>query len=324
MGQPPRLKSSFIYLANAVNDLRGNLSVLALVLAPPILISSLCLLPDAINIQALVARHFGAGVHAVAFIPAQMPYLPVSPNEPLPVPDWAVNILQITSIFVTLAVNLVVLCTLNRIQSGVREPTVVGEALAVYRRAIAMTPSFLWVVALQLLVIAVAVLLLLVPETIVLSLMYSHIVLDLRLIVLPAVLALFWIYFAQCALVLDGYSSFPALLYSRELVRGRFFRVATRFVVFLAMWSGYNAWAGGAFFLISRILGPVGVLTGTVGVVLFLIDLTAVAVAYATIAFFIAAGVRLYQDLVAFINQKAAFARGMAPLKTANLASLET
>ena len=46
---PVRLKSSFIYLANAVNDLRGNWSVLAVVLAPMLLLAALCLLPDALK-----------------------------------------------------------------------------------------------------------------------------------------------------------------------------------------------------------------------------------------------------------------------------------
>ena len=44
-------KASFIYLANAVNDLRGNWMIVALVLAPLVLISALCLLPDALNLQ---------------------------------------------------------------------------------------------------------------------------------------------------------------------------------------------------------------------------------------------------------------------------------
>lgn len=293
----PRLKSSFIYLANAVNDLRGNVGLLAIVLAPLVLISALCLLPDAINLQSVVARHFGAGIHSVSLIPAQVPYTPAAPPEPLPVPKWAVMALQIASIVVTLIVNLVVLCTLDHIQKGAREPGIVGEALAVYRRSIELMPAFFWIALLQVLVIAVGVVLL----------------------VIPGVLAFIWVYFAQYALVLDSRRSWPALLYSRDLMRGRFFKVAVRVLVFLAVWSGYNAWAGGTFIVISRVLGPVAVLTGTVGTIVFLIDLLAVAVAYATVAFFLAAGARLYQDLVAFTNQEAALAREMAPLKTATL-----
>ena len=37
-----RLRSSFIYLANAVNDLRGNWIIVAVVLAPLVLASALC------------------------------------------------------------------------------------------------------------------------------------------------------------------------------------------------------------------------------------------------------------------------------------------
>ncbi len=295
--QQPRLKSSFIYLANAVNDLRGNVGVLALVLAPLVLIAALCLLPDAINLQAIVARHFGAGIHAVSLTPAQVPYTPAAPAEPLPVPNWAVRVLQIASILVTLTVNLVVLCALDRIQRGARESGAIGEALAVYRRSFELLPAFFWIVLLQLLAIAVGVVLL----------------------VVPGVLAFVWVYFAQYALVLDSRRSWPALLYSRDLMRGRFFKVAVRVLVFLAVWSGYNAWAGGTFVVISRILGPVAVLTGKVGTIVFLTDLLAVAVAYATVAFFIAAGARLYQDLVAFTDQEAATARELAPLKTASL-----
>lgn len=298
VAQQPRLKSSFIYLANAVNDLRGNVGVLALVLAPLVLIASLCLLPDAINLQAMVVRHFGPGIHSVSLTPAQVPYTPAAPSEPLPVPNWAVTVLQIVSIVITLIVNLVVLCTLDRIQSGAREPGAIGEALAVYRRSIELLPAFFWIALLQVLVIAVGVVLL----------------------VIPGVLAFIWVYFAQYALVLDSRHSWPALLYSRDLMRGRFFKVAVRVVVFLAVWSGYNAWAGGTFIVISRILGPVAVLTGTVGTIVFMLDLLAVAVAYATVAFFLAAGARLYQDLVAFTDQEAAAAREMAPLKTATLA----
>jgi len=294
----PRLKSSFIYLANAVNDLRGNVGLLGLVLAPLVLISALCLLPDAINLQSVVARHFGAGIHSVSLIPAQVPYRPAAPpSEPPPVPYWAVMTLQIASIVVTLLVNLVVLCTLDHIQKGDRVPGVVGGALAVYRRSVELVASFFWIALLQVLVIAVGVVLL----------------------VIPGVLAFIWVYFAQYALVLDSRRSWPALLYSRDLMRGRFFKVAVRVVVFLAVWSGYNAWAGGTFIVISRILGPVAVLTGTVGTIVFLLDLLAVAVAYATVAFFLAAGARLYQDLVALTDQEAALAREMAPLKTAAL-----
>ena len=31
-----------------------------------------------------------------------------------------------------------------------------------------------------------------------------------------------------------------------------------RMVVFLAVWSGYNSWAGGTFFVVSLLAGSVG------------------------------------------------------------------
>ena len=102
-------------------------------------------------------------------------------------------------------------------------------------------------------------------------------------------------------------------------MRGRFFKVAMRIVVFLAVWSGFNAWTGAMFLMMSWVLGPVAVLTGRISAIVFMTDLLAVGVGYATIAFFIAAGVRLYQDLVAFMSQETAAMREMAPLKTAEL-----
>jgi hypothetical protein len=81
------------------------------------------------------------------------------------------------------------------------------------------------------------------------------------------------------------------------LMRKRFFRVATRIVVFLAVWSGYNSWAAAAFILVSVVLGPVGALTGYLWATIFMIDLIITAITYVTSAFFAAAGVRLYQDV---------------------------
>ena len=88
-----RLKSSFIYLANAVNDLRGNWSVLALISAPLALAAALCLLPDALNLQHRVVQTFeAAGGQSVSFIPAQVhPETPPSPDtSPPPLyPVWS-------------------------------------------------------------------------------------------------------------------------------------------------------------------------------------------------------------------------------------------
>ena len=82
-----------------------------------------------------------------------------------------------------------------------------------------------------------------------------------------------WLYFAQYALVFDGKHSWHALLFSRDLMRKRFFKVATRIVVFLAVWSGFNSWAAGAFVVVSLLFGPVGVVTGFLGTTIFLVDL---------------------------------------------------
>ena len=64
---PVRLKSSFIYLANAVNDLRGNWSVLAVVLAPLLIAAALCLLPDALNLQYRLATTFEPGSQNISY-----------------------------------------------------------------------------------------------------------------------------------------------------------------------------------------------------------------------------------------------------------------
>jgi hypothetical protein len=112
-----------------------------------------------------------------------------------------------------------------------------------------------------------------------------------------AALVYLWLYFARYALVFDGRRSFHGLLFSRDLMRKRFFRVAARIVVFLAVWSGYNSWAAAAFVLVSVVLGPVGALTGYLWATIFVLDLVITAVTYVTTAFFAAAGVRLYQDV---------------------------
>jgi hypothetical protein len=80
-------------------------------------------------------------------------------------------------------------------------------------------------------------------------------------------------------------------------MRKRFFKVATRIVVFLAVWSGYNTWAAGAFVVVSLLFGPVGVVTGFLGTTIFLVGLAEIGVNFATTAFLVAAGLRLYQDL---------------------------
>jgi hypothetical protein len=289
-----RLRSSFIYLANAVNDLRGNWIIVAVVLAPLALASALCLLPDALNIQYSVVQTFEPGVTSVAFVePVQMPHAPVARAAPKPVfPSWMTTILHLLDGFITLVgVNVVVLCALRRMQAGRRMTRPIDEGIAVYREAAGLLGSFVWVSVLQVLAIAVGAVLL----------------------VVPGVLAYVWLYFSQYALIFDGRRGWSALLYSRDLMRGSFFRVALRIVVFLAVWSGFNSWAGGIFFGVSLLAGWVGLITGALWASIFLVDLLAVAVLYATLAFLLVAGLRLYQDMRAVAAEQPAL-KGATPL----------
>ena len=270
-----RLRSSFIYLANAVNDLRGYWVVVAVVLAPLVLGSALCLLPDALNIQYSLVQTFEPGVTSVEFVqPVQMPVARAAPKPPFP--PWMTAILHLLDGFITVVgVNLVVLCALRRIRAGQRMARPIDEGIEVYREAARLLGPFVLVSVLQVLAMAVGAVLL----------------------VVPGLLAYVWLYFSQYALIFDGRRGWSALLYSRELTRGGFFRVALRLVVFLAVWSGFNSWAGGTFFAVSLLAGWVGLITGALWAAIFLVDLLAVAVLYATLAFLLAAGLRLYEDL---------------------------
>jgi hypothetical protein len=273
-----RLRSSFIYLANAVNDLRGNWAIIAVVLAPLVLASSLCLLPDAINLQWKLVQTFEPGTTSVAFVgPAQVPYAPAARTPPQPpFPPWATTILHLIDAFITLVgVNLVVLCALRRMETGQRMARLYDEGIEIYREALRLLGPFVWVSVLQVLAIAVGAVLL----------------------VIPGLLAYVWLYFSQYALVFDRQRSWAALLHSRDVMRGSFFRLAVRIVVFLAFWSGFNSWAGGTFFAVSLLVGSVGLITGALWASIFAVDLLAVAVLYTTIAFLLAAGLRVYQDL---------------------------
>jgi hypothetical protein len=295
-----RLRSSFIYLANAVNDLRGNWAIIAIVLAPLVLASSLCLLPDALNLQFSLVQTFEPGVTSVAYEqPAQTPYESVVRARPAPpFPRWVTTGLHLLDGLITLVgVNLIVLCALRRMQSGQRMPRPLEEGVQVYREAARLLGPFIWVSLLQVLAIAVGAVLL----------------------IIPALLAYVWLYFSQYALVFDGRRSWAALLYSRDLMRGSFFRVATRIVVFLAVWSGFNSWAGGTFFGVSLLAGWVGLITGALWAAIFLVDFLAVAVLYATLAFLLAAGLRLYQDMNAIAAEQASLAAVAALPPTAPL-----
>lgn len=284
MAQQARLRSSFIYLANAVNDLRGNWLVLAMVLGPLALASALCLLPDAINLQYRLAHTFEPAATSVAWTPVQTPYAPPTgvPVAP-PFPWWATTILHaLSGVIALVGVKLVVLCALKRIHAGERAVDALNEAAEVYRSSSRLLTPFLWVSFLQFLATGVGAVLL----------------------VVPGILAYVWLYFSQYALVFDGTRSWPALFRSREMMRGNFLGVATRIVIFLAFWSGLNSWAGGVFFAVSLLVGWIGLITGALWISIFTVDLLAVAVAYAAAAFLLAAAVRLYQDLGAVADQR--------------------
>ncbi|HLI81790.1 MAG TPA: hypothetical protein VKV03_17505 [Candidatus Binataceae bacterium] len=320
---PARLRSSFIYLANAVNDLSGDWAVLALVLAPLIVGASLCLLPDALNIQHRVAHTFdsegGHGVnvmlHRTALREVQTPYRPEAgtPPAPDPFPFWMTISLHVVFLLISLMVGLVALCGLVRRDSQPRAPGAVAEAIEVYKRVLRMTPAFLWITFLQYLVIAAACLMFMIPLMLLHLVVFGSLAVDPYVVIpllIPGLFVELVLYFCKIALVFGGMHSWPALLHSRELERGRFLKVAMRIVVFFAVWSGYNSWASGAFLVASILLGPVVAVTGYVWSVVFVLDLLSVGVAYFTTAFFVAASVRLYQDLTAIREQEAVVTDG--------------
>jgi hypothetical protein len=292
-----RLKSSFIYLANAVNDLRGNWSVLAVVLAPLLLAASLCLLPDALNLQRRLATNFAPGSQNISYTRVDSVDTPSKPAplvEPQPFSPWVTTALHVIFGILTLLVTLITLSALKRIHAGIREHSVIHEVIEVYRGSIRLAPGFIWVTILQL---AAPGLPLFLFEQ---SSGYQLNVFEYTALVLLLLLGLLvyaWLYFAQYALLFDGKHSWHALLFSRDLMRKRFFRVATRIVVFFAIWSGYNSWGAGAFVMVSLLFGPVGVVTGFLGTSIFLADLVQISIDFAATAFVVAAGLRLYQDL---------------------------
>jgi hypothetical protein len=280
--------------------LRGNWSVLAVVLAPLLLGAALCLLPDALNLQHRLATNFEPGAQNISYMRVESIDTPAKPaplQEPQPYGPWVTDALHLILGIITLMVTLITLSSLKRIQAGIREPTIFHEAIEVYRRSIQLAPGFIWVTILQLLAPAAGLFLFqeasnFLPGQIG---VWAYIALVLMIIVGALIYA--WLYFAQYALIFDGKHSWHALLFSRDLMRKRFFKVAIRIVVFLAVWSGYNTWAAGAFVVVSLLFGPVGVVTGFLGTTIFLTGLAEIAVNFATTAFLVAAGLRLYQDL---------------------------
>src|SRR5271168_3213713 len=116
---PVRLKSSFIYLANAVNDLRANWSALAVVLAPLGLAAALCLLPDALNLQYHLATTLEPGSQNISYThvdSADAPARTAPLQEPQPFSPWVTKALHLIFGLLTLLVTLVTLSSLKRIQ----------------------------------------------------------------------------------------------------------------------------------------------------------------------------------------------------------------
>ncbi|HEY2663850.1 MAG TPA: hypothetical protein VGI47_05875 [Candidatus Binataceae bacterium] len=303
----PRLKSSFIYLANAVNDLGGNWTTMGAVLAPLVVTASLCLLPDALNLQHSLVSTFEPGVQNVVAdagagaLLVQQPYRPQTDPSPPPFSAGVTTSLHVMLGFITLSVTLVVLCLLWRIQTGKRRSHILNEVVDVYRGAWRIFLPFLWIDALAIVVGAILFVLLLAPLMLLTILAYFgqtvFVPLNPITTVLPGLIVFLWLHFAPFALVFEDRRGLAALLSSRELIRRRFFKVAARLLVFLAVGTGYNSWASAVFVAVSLILGLLGVVTGFLWVAVFTVDLLSVAVAYTTIAFICAASLRLYQDL---------------------------
>ena len=298
-----RLKSSFIYLANAVNDLRGNWSALAVVLAPLVLAAALCLLPDAMNLQYHLATTFAPpGSQNISYTQIDSTDTPAS--KPAPTAAGAAAVLPVghdgASLDCRRAHAAGAAGHVVRAQASPR-----GNPRAdAYRRGDRSLPAidlagagFIWVTILQLLAPAAGLFVFQLATGYMPSSIGVWVYLLLVLMILLGALVYTWLYFAQFALVFDDKHSWHALLFSRDLMRKRFFKVATRIVVFVAVWSGFNSWAWGAFVVVSLLFGPVGVVTGFLSTTIFLQVLGEISVTFATIAFVVAAGLRLYQDL---------------------------
>ena len=88
------------------------------------------------------------------------------------------------------------------------------------------------------------------------------------------------------------------------------------------MWSGFNSWAGGIFVALSLVMGLLGAITGALWAGVFVLDMISVIVALATSAFFVAAGVRLYQDLKASAPRPAVLSHDVSMIPTGPLESV--
>jgi hypothetical protein len=275
--------------------------MLAIVMAPLLLAAALCLLPDALNLQYHLATTFEPGSQNISYTqadsaadtPSKAPPL----AEPQPFSPWVTWMLHRLFVLFTLLVTLITLSALKRIHAGIRAPTVIHEVIEVYRDSIRLAPGFIWVTFLQLLVPALGLFLFQEASSFMPSSIGVWAYIALVLMVMLGAILYAWLYFAQYALIFEDKHSWHALLFSRDLMRKRFFKVATRIVVFLAIWSGYNAWGAGAFVVVSLLFGPVGVVSGFLATSIFLADLVQISIDFAATAFVVAAGLRLYQDL---------------------------
>ena len=312
-----RLKSSFIYLANAVHDLTGNWRLIGLTLAPVVILASLCLLPDALNLQHFVYELFKtrAGGQNVLYLPVQAPYGAATHIKPL-VPQWVME-LAFWAMMVVLAVAmLVMLSTLKWIRDGDHEVKGLDATVQIYRHAIKRVLPFCWIYLLQLVSVT--------PMFVWVNFeMPVELAVPVVLLSIPGFLAFVWLSVAQYALVFDGHRTWLALFYSRELIRKRFLKVALKVIVLLALWTGYSSWTGGTFVALSLILGLVGVFAGALWAGVFVADLLGVSVLFATTIFCLAAGLRLYQDLKASAPAAATkIEGGLAPTRSLESAAL--
>src|SRR5260370_9162596 len=127
----------------------------------------------------------------------QAPYPPAAGEVPPLFPGWFITILHILFLLVTFVVNLVVLCTIRRIQGGEPRQQALNEAIEIYRESVALVPSFFWIEALKILAIGVG----------------------LVLLIVPGMLVVIWLYFSQSALVFVYRRSLPALLHGAVFIR---------------------------------------------------------------------------------------------------------
>src|SRR5580700_9899314 len=125
-------------------------------------------------------------------------------QEPQPFSPWVTTALHIIFGLLTLLVTLVTLCSLMRIQAGIREPTIVGEAIEVYRRSIALAPGFIWVTILQLLAPALGLFMFQMASTYVPNSIGVWAYIGLVLMIMLGAIVYAWLYFAQYALISDG------------------------------------------------------------------------------------------------------------------------